>query len=122
MISLLYRRLHYIISNEYYSVKRTKFINTKNGRSTASAVDHCCFYLNFRQSIESDLQFLIRGDVVMHISAVKGIVSLHIEISCTGKAKEYGLGFAALTAFYGLVDGRADRVGRLGGREDGFEL
>lgn len=59
---------------------------------------------------EALLKLLIRGDVILHLAAVEGIVSRHVKVASAGQTEEYGLFFAGLFALESLVDGRLDSV------------
>ena len=82
---------------------------------------YCVLFLR-RNGIEADLQLFIGGNVVAHGAIVIRLVCCHIKVAGTGQTEQDGLSFAGLLALEGLVDGGADGVAALGGRQDALSL
>lgn len=70
---------------------------------------------------EADLELLVGGDVVGHLSAVVGLVGVHVEVTRAGEAEEDRLLLAGLGALACLLHGLEDRVRALRCRQDGLE-
>ena len=73
-------------------------------------------------AVKALLQVGIGGDVVAHLAIVELLVGHHVKVAGAGQAKDDGLFLAGLPALEGLVDGGADGVAALGGRQDALSL
>ena len=71
-------------------------------------------------AVKAFLQVGIGGNVVAHLAIVELLIG-H-QVAGTGQAKDDGLFLAGLLALEGLVDGGADGVAALGGRQDALSL
>ena len=67
-------------------------------------------------------QVLVGGDVVAHLAIMELLIGHHVKVAGAGQAKDDGLFLAGLLALEGLVDGGADGVAALGGRQDALSL
>ena len=73
-------------------------------------------------AVKALLQVGIGGDVVAHLAIMELLVGHHVKVAGAGQAKDDGLFLAGLLALEGLVDGGADGVAALGGRQDALSL
>ena len=71
---------------------------------------------------EAGLQFCVSGDIVGHLAVVELLIGHHVKVAGAGQAKDDGLFLAGSLALEGLVDGGADGVAALGGRQDALSL
>ena len=71
-----------------------------------------------RQLAEAGVQFLIRGNVVRHLSVVELFVGHHIKVSRTGQTEYDGLFLAGLLALQGFINGDLNGMGAFGSGED----